>query len=394
MTRTVCGRRACGGRRRSRRRRRRRHRRISRPGPDHQPNATGRCRPTGLRHHASASARSGFQARVRTRACSVVISPAFHARAASGNSCSLRAVAKLRHARRRATCDTRGPRTRPVTLRRCPSSPRRFARPTAFVPHRFQLIHQPAHTNQIEDRPDRACRSRASRSSTQQRNTRSEHVFASYARRETITTARTTENRSPVASRDCHAVRRGRDALRRMDRVALRNVVAGAVRRRKSSIRRSTSSPTSRAPAPRSSSGSAPVASHYRSAQRGVRVHGIELSPAMVAAAPRAARRVDTSPRPSATSPPRRVDGTFTLVYLLRNTITNLTTQDEQVDAFHNAAAHLEPGGCFVIENYIPELQRLPPGETTHVFSADSRRTSRTRSTTSRRRSRSHTTSG
>ena len=64
------------------------------------------------------------------------------------------------------------------------------------------------------------------------------------------------------------------------------------------------------------------------------------------------------------------VDGRFRLVYLLRNTITNLTTQDEQVQAFRNAAAHLEPGGYFVIENYVPELRRLPPGEMTHVFTA------------------------
>lgn len=68
--------------------------------------------------------------------------------------------------------------------------------------------------------------------------------------------------------------------------------------------------------------------------------------------------------------PCRSAGGTFRLVYLLRNTITNLTTQDEQVSAFRNAAAHLEPGGCFVVENYIPELQRLPPGETVHVFTA------------------------
>ena len=64
------------------------------------------------------------------------------------------------------------------------------------------------------------------------------------------------------------------------------------------------------------------------------------------------------------------VDGRFRLVYLLRNTITNLTTQDEQVAGFRNAAAHLEPGGYFVIENYVPELRRLPPGEITHVFTA------------------------
>jgi SAM-dependent methyltransferase len=60
----------------------------------------------------------------------------------------------------------------------------------------------------------------------------------------------------------------------------------------------------------------------------------------------------------------------FSLVYLVRNTITNLASQDRQVDAFRNAAAHLRPGGCFVIENYVPELQRLPPGETRRVFAA------------------------
>ena len=62
--------------------------------------------------------------------------------------------------------------------------------------------------------------------------------------------------------------------------------------------------------------------------------------------------------------------GPFALVYLLRNTITNLITQDEQVQAFRNAATHLEPGGCFVVENYVPELRRLPPGETTRIFTA------------------------
>jgi hypothetical protein len=56
-----------------------------------------------------------------------------------------------------------------------------------------------------------------------------------------------------------------------------------------------------------------------------------------------------------------RVEGSFKLAYLVRNTITNLTTQDEQVQCFQNVAAHLEPGGCFVIEVYIPELQRILP---------------------------------
>jgi SAM-dependent methyltransferase len=101
--------------------------------------------------------------------------------------------------------------------------------------------------------------------------------------------------------------------------------------------------------------------------QRGVRVHGIELSPAMVAqlqAKPGSAD-IGVTIGDFATT---RVGGTFQLAYLVRNTITNLTTQGEQVACFRNVAAHLEPGGCFVIEVYIPELQRLPPGETIHVF--------------------------
>jgi SAM-dependent methyltransferase len=103
--------------------------------------------------------------------------------------------------------------------------------------------------------------------------------------------------------------------------------------------------------------------------QRGVRVHGIELSPAMVAELQRrpGASDIGVTVGDFATA---KVGETFSLVYLLRNTITNLTTQEEQVDCFRNAAAHLEPSGYFVIENYIPELRRLPPGATTHVFDA------------------------
>jgi SAM-dependent methyltransferase len=101
--------------------------------------------------------------------------------------------------------------------------------------------------------------------------------------------------------------------------------------------------------------------------QRGIRVHGIDLSPAMVARlrAEQAAATIGVTIGDFATT---TVDASFTLVYLVRNTITNLTTQDEQVECFRNAAAHLESGGCFVIENYIPELRRLPPGETVHPF--------------------------
>ncbi len=64
-----------------------------------------------------------------------------------------------------------------------------------------------------------------------------------------------------------------------------------------------------------------------------------------------------------------RVDGRFRLVYLVFNTIGNVFTQDNQVACFVNAAAHLEPGGCFVIEVGVPDLRRLPPGEDALVFS-------------------------
>ena len=65
-----------------------------------------------------------------------------------------------------------------------------------------------------------------------------------------------------------------------------------------------------------------------------------------------------------------RVDGTFAVVYLVFNTIMNLTAQAAQVACFRNAAAHLEPGGCFVIEVGVPALRRLPPGERHVVFDA------------------------
>jgi len=101
--------------------------------------------------------------------------------------------------------------------------------------------------------------------------------------------------------------------------------------------------------------------------QRGVRVHGIDLSPDMVAQlqAKPGTDDIGVTIGDFATT---RVDGTFTLAYLVRNTITNLTTQDDQVACFRNVAAQLESGGCFVIEVYIPQLQRLPPGETIHAF--------------------------
>jgi SAM-dependent methyltransferase len=103
--------------------------------------------------------------------------------------------------------------------------------------------------------------------------------------------------------------------------------------------------------------------------RRGVRVHGIELSPAMVARL-RAQPGADAIGITIGDFAATTVSGTFRLAYLVRNTVTNLTSQDEQAECFRTVAAQLEPGGCFVIENYIPQLQRLPPGETTRVFTA------------------------
>jgi SAM-dependent methyltransferase len=101
--------------------------------------------------------------------------------------------------------------------------------------------------------------------------------------------------------------------------------------------------------------------------QRGVRVHGIDLSAAMVArlGAKPGADAVGVTIGDFATT---RVEGSFSLAYLVFNTINNLTTQEEQVACFENAAAHLAPGGCFVIEVGVPALRRLPPGETYHAF--------------------------
>ena len=102
-------------------------------------------------------------------------------------------------------------------------------------------------------------------------------------------------------------------------------------------------------------------------ARRGVSVHGIDLSRAMVA-------RLRAKPGGDAIGvtigdfATTRVDGTFSVAYLVFNTIMNLTTQAEQVACFGNVAAHLEPGGCFVIEVGIPDLRRLPPGQNAVPF--------------------------
>jgi SAM-dependent methyltransferase len=107
-------------------------------------------------------------------------------------------------------------------------------------------------------------------------------------------------------------------------------------------------------------------------AERGVPVRGIDASEAMVSRlrAKPGGDAIDVTIGDFATT---RVDGQFSLAYLVFNTIFNLVTQDEQVSCFENAARHLESGGAFVIENGVPELQRLPVGQNINVIGVDAR---------------------
>src|SRR5215212_2766907 len=102
-------------------------------------------------------------------------------------------------------------------------------------------------------------------------------------------------------------------------------------------------------------------------ANRGVPVTGIEVSRPMVE---RLRTKADEAAIPvvigdMATA---RAPGEYTLVYLVYNTISNLLSQAEQVDCFRNAARHLLPGGRFVIELWVPELRKLPPGQSATVY--------------------------
>lgn len=105
-------------------------------------------------------------------------------------------------------------------------------------------------------------------------------------------------------------------------------------------------------------------------AARGVRVAGIDDSEAMVSRlrAKAGAEGIDVTIGDFSTT---RADGEFSLVYLVFNTIFNLVTQDAQVACFENAAAHLASGGRFLIETHVPDLQRLPLGQTIVPFRAD-----------------------
>lgn len=106
--------------------------------------------------------------------------------------------------------------------------------------------------------------------------------------------------------------------------------------------------------------------------ERGVRVVGIELSEHMSAVL-RRKTDADTLPVAIGDMATTVVAGEFTLVYLVYNTITNLLSQDEQVECFRNAARHLAPGGRFVIELGMPPLRFLPPGQVAVPFDVSER---------------------
>ncbi|MGE0600289.1 MAG: class I SAM-dependent methyltransferase [Dehalococcoidia bacterium] len=105
-------------------------------------------------------------------------------------------------------------------------------------------------------------------------------------------------------------------------------------------------------------------------AQQGIEVHGIDISEPMVAKL-REKPGGDAIPVTIGDIATTRVPGEFQLVYLPFNSITNLGTQDAQASCFENAASHLRPGGFFVVEVFVPELQRLNPGERYLPFKVD-----------------------
>jgi SAM-dependent methyltransferase len=103
---------------------------------------------------------------------------------------------------------------------------------------------------------------------------------------------------------------------------------------------------------------------------RGISVYGLELSPHM-AEQLRAKPGADAVPVTIGDMTTTRIPGAFTLVYLVANTIMNVTTQEDQIAVFANAAAHLEPGGVFVVEVIVPQVRTVRPGELGRVFTLD-----------------------
>ena len=97
-------------------------------------------------------------------------------------------------------------------------------------------------------------------------------------------------------------------------------------------------------------------------AAKNVEVHGIDAAESMISQlrAKPGGERITVTPGNFADVP---VDGKFALVYIVFNTFFALTSQDEQVQCFRNVAAHLETGGCFVIEAFVPDVTRFQGGQ-------------------------------
>ncbi len=104
--------------------------------------------------------------------------------------------------------------------------------------------------------------------------------------------------------------------------------------------------------------------------ERGVPVHGLELSPHMVEQL-RGKPGADAVHVVIGDMTETRVPGSFRTVYLVASSIMNVTTQEDQIAVLSNAAAHLAPGGCFVVELIVPQLGRVPPSEPARVFKLD-----------------------
>lgn len=95
---------------------------------------------------------------------------------------------------------------------------------------------------------------------------------------------------------------------------------------------------------------------------KGVEVHGIDAAPSMIARLREkpGGDRITVTQGNFAEVP---VEGKFALVYIVFNTFFMLLSQEDQVQCFKNVAQHLAPGGCFVLEAFVPDLSRFTGGQ-------------------------------
>jgi SAM-dependent methyltransferase len=97
-------------------------------------------------------------------------------------------------------------------------------------------------------------------------------------------------------------------------------------------------------------------------AARGVEVHGIDVSAAMVERL-RAKPGGQAIPVTLGDFAELAVEGSYRLVYVVFNTFFSLLTQDDQVRCFAAVAGHLAPGGAFVLELFVPDPTMHPGGQ-------------------------------